>query len=106
MKRAIQRSQEYNFKLDKLISKNLGELTIGVLGTGNIGMSAISILKGFGSKVLAFDINPNYDKAQNLDFQYCSFTELIEASDIVSLYLPLTTQTKYILDDQVINFFA
>jgi len=103
LKKAIQRTQEYNFKLNKLISKNLGELTIGVLGTGNIGMSAISILKGFGSKILAYDINPDYDQAQKLDFQYCSFSELIESSDIVSLYLPSTTQTKYILDDQTIN---
>lgn len=73
--------------------------TIGVVGTGRIGRVFIDICKGFGMKVLAYDIYP----AEIDDVEMVSLDELYEKSDVISLHCPLTKSTKYMINQESIK---
>ena len=53
------RVREGNFSLERLTGFDLYGKTVGVVGTGKIGEAFAFIMKGFGCKVLAYDIHPN-----------------------------------------------
>ncbi len=72
--------------------------TIGILGTGRIGVHMIRIAKGFDMNVIAFDAFPKESLAQELGFTYVSFEKLLIQSDIVSMHLPYMKETHHILN--------
>jgi len=73
--------------------------TIGIIGYGNNGSAFAEILKGFDVTILA------YDKYLT-EYPYQSTMESIyKQADIVSLHIPLTAETTYLVDDDFINKF-
>lgn len=54
-------------------------------------------VQGFGSKVLAFDLQPS-PEVEAMGVQYVSKEQLLQTSDIISLHLPLTSSTARMLD--------
>ena len=57
------------------------------------------ICKGFGMRVIAYDLFPN----KNLDYlEYVSLDELLATSDLISLHCPLTEETKHIINEETI----
>lgn len=97
--KAYNRTRDFNFALSGLTGFDLNGKTIGVLGTGRIGQIFIKIAKGFGMNVIAYDLYPN----PNLDVKYVSLDELLGQSDIISVHIPLSEQTKYIINDKTIS---
>jgi len=88
-----------SFSLKGLQGFDLKGKTLGVVGTGNIGRYVIQIAHGFQMKVLAFDTYPNKDLTGELKFQYSrNLEELLIQADIISLHLPLNTQTKHLIN--------
>ena len=79
---AFFRTKQHNFTLDGLVGVDLFGKTVGVIGTGGIGMCAINIFLGFGCKVLAHDIIPNEEVAKAKGFTYVTKDELLQQSDI------------------------
>ncbi|MDG2264424.1 MAG: NAD(P)-dependent oxidoreductase [Flavobacteriales bacterium] len=74
--------------------------TIGIIGYGNNGSAFAKILKGFNLKILAYD---KYLK----DYPHKSTMESIyKEADIVSLHIPLTEDTTYLVDNNFINSFT
>ncbi len=71
--------------------------TIGVVGAGRIGLHVIRIARGFGMKVLAFDVHRDPFLAELLNFEYSDMEDLLAASDIVSLHCPLTPATRHLI---------
>ena len=59
MHKAYNRTREYNFNINGLTGVDLYGKTVGVIGTGKIGQVFIAICRGFGMRVLAYDIYPN-----------------------------------------------
>lgn len=100
--KAYNRIREGNFSLDRLIGFNLHKKTIGVIGTGKIGLAFCRILSGFGCKVLAFDPYPS-EEVSNLGIEYQTLEEVLQQSDIISLHCPLTPDTKHIINKQAID---
>ncbi len=96
--KAYNRTREYNFNINGLSGMDLHGKTAGVIGTGKIGKIFISICKGFGMKVLAYDLYPNKD----VDYEYVDLDTLFRESDIISLHCPLTEQTKHIINEESI----
>ncbi|KAI5807789.1 D-lactate dehydrogenase [Pyronema omphalodes] len=84
--------REGNFLLDGLTGFNLSSKVIGIIGTGKIGLLTGKILaKGFGCKVLAYDLYRNEETAREYGIQYTeTLRELLEEADVVSLHCPLT----------------
>lgn len=96
--KAYTRTRDFNFSLTGLTGFDMFGKTIGVIGTGRIGQIFIKIAKGFGMNVIAYDLYPNY----NLDVNYVSLDDLLKQSDMISVHIPLTDQTKYLINDTTI----
>ena len=77
--------------------------TIGIIGCGNMGNAFAERLCGFGCNVIAYD---KYKTGYTSQFvKETSMQELYEACDVVSLHLPLTDETKYLVNENFINKF-
>ncbi len=98
--RAYNRVREGNFSLDGLLGFDLCGKTVGVVGTGEIGLIFARIMQGFGCKVLASDPFPNADAKAVV--QYVPLETLLAEADIISLHCPLTPQTDHLIDAQAI----
>jgi D-lactate dehydrogenase len=86
------------FSFESLRGFDLKDKTIGVLGAGRIGLHVIRIAKAFGMNVIAHDINRAPLIAEVLGFEYVSFDDLLQKSDIVSVQVPLTPATFHMLN--------
>ncbi|MEM1183584.1 MAG: 2-hydroxyacid dehydrogenase [Planctomycetota bacterium] len=95
--RAVGRVREHNFSLNGLLGFDLHGKTVGVIGTGRIGVCFIRIMAGFGCRVLAHDPFENPD-ALEAGAEYAPLDDLFAQSDIVSLHCPLTTDTHHLID--------
>ncbi len=76
---------------------DLAAKTLGVIGAGRIGLHVIKIAKGFGMRVLAYDVRQEPLLAEVLNFRYVSLEELLRASDIISLHCPYSPHTHHLL---------
>lgn len=97
--KAYTRTRDFNMSINGLTGTTLYGKTAGVVGTGKIGQAMVKILKGFGMRVLAYDIYPD----KNLDVEYVTFERLIEKADVITLHCPLTVDTKYIINEESIS---
>ncbi len=87
---------------EHLKGRELGEKTVGIVGTGRIGSAVIRLLKGFNVKILAYNEHEKEElKKQGVEF--VSFEELLKKSDIISFHLPLTDKTYHILNEEAIK---
>lgn len=84
------RVREDNFALEGLVGFDLHGKTVGVVGTGRIGRVAAGIFRGFGCRVLAYDLAPDPALANELGLSYVTLEELYARSDIITLHVPLT----------------
>ena len=92
-----------DFNIEGLKGFDLKNRTIGVVGAGNIGLHVIRIAKGFGMKVLAFDVKQNKFLAEVLGFEYTSLENLLQSSDIISLHVPAATDTLHLINKKNIE---
>ena len=95
--RAYARVREGNFALDGLLGFNMHGRSVGVVGTGRIGVAVARILIGFGCRVFAHDPAPD-PACEALGIRYLPLGELLAASDIVTLHCPLTPATRHLID--------
>jgi len=91
---------EGKFTYEGLRGFDLAGKTIGIVGTGRIGRHAIMMAKGFGMKVIAFDVYKNDAFAKEVGFPYVSLEELLAQSDIISLHVPATPETYHLLNEK------
>ena len=101
--KAYFRTRDFNFSLNGLVGFDLHGRTVGVIGTGKIARELIRILKGFGMKVLAYDIFPDAEYAAQAQVEYVTLDELYRRADIISLPCPLTDQTRYMINGDAIG---
>jgi D-lactate dehydrogenase len=96
--RAYNRVRELNFSLNGLEGAEIFGKTVGIIGTGRIGKIAAQIFRGFEATVLAYDPMPTPGWAAKAGVAYVSLSELIRASDVISLHLPLVRETEHLLN--------
>lgn len=77
--------------------------TIGVIGTGHIGLEVIRIANGLSMNVIAYDVTPRDHDEHGLAFQYVTLEELIQRSDIISLHAPLAEDNKHMINEETIS---
>lgn len=80
---------------DELLGK-----TFGIIGYGNMGKAVAKRLSGFGCKVIFHDILPNLGDEYGTQV---SLVELQKQADILSLHIPLTKETHYLIDESFIS---
>ncbi|BBU47475.1 NAD(P)-dependent oxidoreductase [Mycoplasmopsis felis] len=103
---ANKRVKEYNFSLNGLDGKCIGNSVIGVIGSGKIGQTFIRIAKATGARVLVYDsfAQENFpDLANQLGIEFVSLTELLNKSDFISIHCPLFASTKYLINEAAIT---
>lgn len=99
--KAYNRVREQNFALNGLLGFNLFQKTIGIVGTGKIGKAFINITKGFGCKIIAYDLYPDQELMNN-GVEYVELDKLFKSSDIISLHCPLTPENHYMINQETI----
>ncbi len=77
--------------------------TLGIIGLGRIGGGVTSRARSFGMDVLAYDPFVPDSRAEALGATLVSFDELLERSDIVTLHVPLTPQTRGMIDARALD---
>ena len=95
--RAYQRTREANFSLEGLIGFNMHGRTVGVIGTGKIGVAVMRILKGFGMHILAYDPFKNH-AVEELGAEYVELDELYARSHVITLHCPATPENYHLLN--------
>ncbi|MFD2420225.1 D-isomer specific 2-hydroxyacid dehydrogenase family protein [Amycolatopsis pigmentata] len=96
-KSIITRADVHDYRLHDVHGKELRDMTVGVVGTGRIGAAVMDRLRGFGSRILAYDTRPGTAA------DYVPLDELLKLSDMVTLHTPLTAETHHLLDRQRIE---
>jgi D-lactate dehydrogenase len=99
--KAYNRVREDNFSLDGLLGFDVYGTTVGVVGTGKIGECFAKIMKGFGCRLLGYDVRQNPDCLE-LGMTYVDLPKLLAQSDIVSLHCPLLPQTYHLINAETI----
>jgi D-lactate dehydrogenase len=100
--RAYSRVRENNFSLAGLMGFTIHGRTVGLFGTGKIGLCTARILKGFGCRLLGYDLR-HKEEFLALGGTYTStLKELLSQSDIVSLHAPLLDSTHHVINADTI----
>lgn len=100
--RAYNRVRDDNFSLNGLLGFDLHDRTVGLVGTGKIGLILGQIMHGFGCHLLGYDPFPNPKFEEIGDARYVSLPELFANADIISLHVPLLPDTHYIINADAI----
>lgn len=98
---ALRRSRVQDFSVEGLLGREINTMTIGIVGTGNIGRAAARVFKAFGARVIAYDLFKN-DEAREL-VEYVSLDELFAQSDAISIHAPLTPENHHFINDDAIK---
>ena len=82
--------------------KHMGSLlqgkTLGIIGLGNIGKTLVKLVRGFGFKIIAYDLFQDEDFMKEYDITYCELNTLMQDSDIISLHLSLSDKTQKLVN--------
>nr|WP_300843470.1 2-hydroxyacid dehydrogenase [uncultured Acetatifactor sp.] len=99
--KAYNKVRENDFSLSGLMGFNFYQKTAGIIGTGKIGAAMCRICRGFGMKVIAFDV---YQNESLKDFvEYVSLERLLSDSDVISLHCPLMDSTYHLINIDTIR---
>lgn len=82
-----------------LLGKEIRSQVVGIIGTGKIGTTAAQLFKGFGAKVIGYDVYKNKEAEEFLT--YCgSLEELLKEADIISIHTPSLESTRYMINKE------
>lgn len=99
--KAYNKVRENDFSLSGLMGVTLHGKTAGIVGTGKIGAAMCRICRGFGMKILAYDVYPN--EALKDFVEYVSLEKLLSDSDVISLHCPLIDSTYHMINIDTIR---
>lgn len=92
-----------DFSIEGLMGFDLKDKTLGVVGTGHIGLHVIRIAKGFGMHVLAYDVRHDTFLSEILHFKYAPLEEVLGNSDIITLHVPYNDHTHHLINRENIG---
>ena len=101
--RAHNRVMEQNFSLNGLTGFDMHGKTVGILGTGKIGAVVARIMNGFGCRLLGYDLMEDESLKKDFNLTYTDCETLCSQADIISLHLPLTPQSKHLINKDLIS---
>lgn len=87
---------------NNILGRELHGKTVGLVGTGAIGLRTAAILKAFGCRLLAYS-RTERQEALDMGIEYTTLEDLMKRSDIISLHTPLTAQTKGLISREMLE---
>jgi D-lactate dehydrogenase len=96
--KSYQRTVGKDYTIEGLKGFDLRSRTIGVVGSGKIGMHVIKIARGFGMKILAYDVMFDKFNQEVFGFEYVPLEQLLKESDIITLHTPYNKYTHHLIN--------
>lgn len=93
------RMRQGEWPYPEMRGRELGSLTVGIVGLGNVGSAVAARIAGFGSRLLFCDVVPK----GFLGARQVSFPELLRESDVVSVHTPLDRDTRGLIDEEALG---
>lgn len=101
MKSIMQRNVVQDYTLKGIQGIEIKDLTVGVIGSGRIGMTVIKNLSGFGCRILAYDV---FEKEEVKQYAtYVQKDDIWKESDIITLHTPLTDDSYHMINENTIS---
>ena len=100
---SVNRTSNKNFVVDsEMFSREVRNCTVGILGTGRIGLTTAKLFKGLGAKVIGYDVFQSDAAKEIVEFK--SMEEVIAESDVISVHMPYFKDSNHhIINDDFIN---
>ncbi len=95
---AIENTKRDDFSLKGLMGFDLKGKTLGVVGVGRIGQHVVKIAKGFEMNILGYSSKKDSKLSKDFGFTWVSFPDLLKKSDIITFHVPLTKDTKHMIN--------
>jgi len=89
--------KEGKWEKSKFMGIELNGKTLGILGLGRIGTQVLIRAKAFGMSILVYDPYITKETAKELGVDIVDFQTLLKNSDIMTIHVPLTPETKYLI---------
>lgn len=99
-----QQVQNYNFSLNHLIGFEIYNKTVGIIGMGRIGKAIAQIMNGFGSTLIANDLDEDEEIKTSYKVTYTGLENVCKQSDIIFLSVPLNSHTHHLIDKEVLQY--
>lgn len=87
---------------DGLVGHELYKKTVGIVGTGAIGIQTARIFKAFGCQVIAYSRSEKQE-VKDMNIPYMPLDQLLQEADIVSIHTPLNQDTKKLIDQSALD---
>jgi D-lactate dehydrogenase len=98
LQEVCQANKQPQFRYERLRGWDLRGKTLGVIGTGRVGLRVIHVALAFGMQVLAYDPYSRSLMAELLGVRYVGLEDLLSNANVISLHAPLTRETYHLLD--------
>jgi D-lactate dehydrogenase len=95
---SIEQTRKGSFSLDNLRGFELSGKTIGIIGLGSIGMRVMELAQSFHMNIVVNTRSPNNELTQKYHMTYTDLPTLLEQSDIVTIHVPATPETHYLIN--------
>lgn len=102
IKQFNEKMSRQDFRWEPYISRQLNEMTVGVMGTGRIGREVVKLVQGFGAKVVAVDPYHNQE-LEKQGIYVDSYDELYRKADVITLHMPAAKDNFHLLDADAFN---
>jgi len=96
--KANERVRKLDFNLEGLRGIDIKGKTLGIVGLGEIGTHVAEIAKGFGMSIIVFTKTKDAKLVKKFGFRYVDFNYLLRNSDVITFHVPLTPQTKHMIN--------
>ena len=96
----VDHSREFDFTSNPHPGFSLHGKTVGIIGLGNTGLAAAAIFKGFGCKVIGYDIST---LSKSASVKPVGLERLLQEADIISLHVPLTPASHHLINRESIS---
>lgn len=97
---SVERTRDGVYEYTGLSGWDLMGKTLGLIGTGKIGAHVARIANGLGMRLIGYDPHPNHQIVNNLGLEYMSLPQVLAASDVISIHVPLTPENKHMLSSE------
>ena len=97
----LRRADAQDYSLNGKMGRDITRMSVGVIGTGNIGRTVLRHLSGFGCKLLAYDLYPNDEARQYAE--YVDLDTLYKESDVITLHTNLSESTENMIDGEALS---
>ena len=100
---SVARTRKGDFRLDGLRTFDLTGKTLGVVGLGHIGKRVVELARAFHLHILVYTRHPDPAQEKILGITFVDLDNLLASSDIVTRHVPLTNETKHMINKENIT---